>query len=89
MRAPIESLGWDFTASPDLYISEMEGQPFRRDGVIQNETNKRSLHLIDIENLLGDPFCSDPCRIQETFDTYWCLADWRPGDQVLIAANAA
>ena len=55
--------------------------------VVPSEVPQRSLHLIDIENLLGDPFCQDLDLIRTTFETYARITNWQPEDQVLIAAN--
>ena len=47
----------------------------------------RSLHLVDIENLVGEPTLWRPGRIKATFDAYLQTATWRPGDSLVIAAN--
>ncbi len=47
----------------------------------------RSLHLVDIENLVGEPTLWRPDRIKATFDAYLQTAIWRPGDSLVIAAN--
>ncbi len=47
----------------------------------------RSLHLVDIENLVGEPTLWRPDRIKATFDAYLQIAIWRPGDSLVIAAN--
>ena len=47
----------------------------------------RSLHLVDIENLVGEPTLWRPDRIKATFDAYLQTATWRPGDSLVIAAN--
>ena len=48
---------------------------------------QRSLHLVDIENLLGNPLCEDTSHIEETLHAYRQLSDWQVTDQVLVAAN--
>jgi hypothetical protein len=48
----------------------------------------RTLHLIDIENLLGAPRAS-AADVAEVLDRYLDLAGWQPGDIVNIAANPA
>ena len=47
----------------------------------------RSLHLVDIENLVGEPTSWRPDRIRATFDAYLQTAIWRPGDTLVVAAN--
>jgi hypothetical protein len=49
-------------------------------------TATRSLHLVDIENLAGDP-CASPAVVLDTFDHYLELARWQPKDHVIVAAN--
>ncbi len=51
------------------------------------EDQQRSLHLVDIENLLSDPLCEDTGYIEATISDYKHLSNWRAGDQVLVAAN--
>jgi hypothetical protein len=46
----------------------------------------RTLHLVDIENLIGDPVAMGPV-VHETLDQYRALAGWRPGDHAIVAAN--
>ena len=46
----------------------------------------RSLHLVDIENLVGEPTSWRPDRIRATFDAYLQTATWRPGDSLVVAA---
>lgn len=67
-----------FSVPPHIYLSTMD---------TDRPEKVRSLHLVDIENLLGDPFCEDTSYFDETVDEYKELADWRATDQVLIAAN--
>jgi hypothetical protein len=47
----------------------------------------RSIHLVDIENLVGEPTSWRPNRIRATFDAYLQTATWRPGDTLVVAAN--
>ena len=46
----------------------------------------RTLHLIDLENLIGDPVAKGPV-VGETLDRFRTLAGWRPGDHAIVAAN--
>src|SRR5262245_6904073 len=46
----------------------------------------RTLHLVDLENLVGDPRSTGPI-VRHTFDRYLELAGWHDGDQVLVASN--
>jgi hypothetical protein len=48
--------------------------------------NARTLHLIDLENLLGDQR-KDPSVAAVGLNRYLELAVWRPGDHVLVAAH--
>jgi uncharacterized LabA/DUF88 family protein len=69
------------------YDSVTHRVPPSANRVARSEVPQRSLHLIDIENLLGDPFCQDLDLIRTTFETYARITNWQPEDQVLIAAN--
>jgi hypothetical protein len=46
----------------------------------------RTLHLIDIENLIGDPWITGP-RVAEVYEAALVEAGYRPGDLVFVAAN--
>lgn len=46
----------------------------------------RTLHLIDLENLVGDPVAKGPV-VGATLERYRTLAGWRLGDQAIVAAN--
>jgi len=48
---------------------------------------ERALHLIDLENLCGDPAAPPPVALG-VLEAYLARAGWRPGDQAVIAANA-
>ena len=47
----------------------------------------RSLHLVDIENLVGEPASWRPDQIRATFHAYLETAAWRTGDSLVVAAN--
>jgi hypothetical protein len=47
----------------------------------------RSLHLVDIENLVGAPTSWRPDRIKAVFGNYLRAATWRLGDTLVVAAN--
>lgn len=49
-------------------------------------TGTRTLHLVDIENLVGDP-TAPAAEVLAALDNYLTLAGWREGDQVILAAN--
>lgn len=51
-----------------------------------NPTRTRTLHLVDIENLVGDPF-AEAASVLAALDSYLRLSGWREGDQVILAAN--
>ena len=46
----------------------------------------RTLHLVDLENLVGDPRAKGPI-VRRTFDRYLARAGRREGDQMLVASN--
>ena len=48
--------------------------------------NVRTLHIVDIENLMGDPHAGTTA-VAEAFRAYLTRAGYRPGDLVLVAAN--
>lgn len=48
----------------------------------------RTLHLVDIENLVGDPVAVGPLALG-ALKEYLEISGWREGDQVIIAANPA
>ncbi len=47
---------------------------------------ERTLHLVDLENLLGDPWATGP-RVGWALEQYFEVAGWRTGDLVYVAAN--
>ena len=49
-------------------------------------TLKRQLHLVDIENLLGDPRPSE-CAVSEALALYAQLVDVRGPNQIIVACN--
>jgi hypothetical protein len=46
----------------------------------------RGLHLVDLENLLADPWARGPA-VGRALDQYLERADFRPGDLVFVAGN--
>jgi hypothetical protein len=48
----------------------------------------RTLHLVDLENLLGDPRAEGRTALH-ALDVYLELAAWRDGDVVVLATNPA
>ena len=46
----------------------------------------RTLHLVDIENLVGDPF-APPTEVVQRIREYLVAADWRDGDHVVVAGH--
>ena len=48
----------------------------------------RALHLVDLENLIGDPRARGSI-VTDAFDRYRALAAWQPGDHTVLAANPA
>ena len=48
--------------------------------------SQRSLHLLDLENLVGDPCAAAPL-VHETLTRYFRVARWREGDHVIVASN--
>jgi hypothetical protein len=52
----------------------------------QLDVRTRTLHLVDIENLIGDP-CADGATAAQVLDDYLVAARWSDHDLVVIAAN--
>lgn len=48
--------------------------------------NRRTLHIIDIENVMGNPRAGTTA-VAEAFRAYLARAGYRPGDLVVVAAN--
>lgn len=51
-------------------------------------TTTRGLHLVDADNLLGDPITVDPSAIRRTFAAYRRAARFAPGDHAVVASCA-
>jgi hypothetical protein len=51
-----------------------------------SSTTSRTLHLVDLENLLGDPRAEADVALA-TFSTYLDIAGWQPDDHVILATN--
>jgi hypothetical protein len=49
-------------------------------------SGRRGLHLVDLENLLADPWASGP-SVGHALDEYLERAHFRPGDLVFVAGN--
>lgn len=49
----------------------------------------RTLHLVDVDNLLGDPRLATPASIRRTMKRYREVAAFRSGDVVVLATNHA
>jgi hypothetical protein len=49
-------------------------------------TSRRSLHLVDIENLTGGGVIS-AAALHAALDDYLCIAAWQPDDHVVLAAH--
>lgn len=47
---------------------------------------ERAIHLVDLENLLGDPWARGRC-VGRAVVRYAQVAGWQPGDLVVVAAN--
>ena len=77
----------DLAVPPLFYSVPMAALNKKSESVIPEEGLQRSLHLVDIENLLSDPFCEDTGYIEATISDYKDVSEWRAGDQVLVAAN--
>ena len=54
--------------------------------VIDVAAQVRNLHLVDLENLLGDPWATGP-RVGWALEQYFEVAGWTRGDLVYVAAN--
>ena len=53
---------------------------------IPTATATRTMHLVDLENLVGDPY-ADGETAMAVLDRYLELAHWQPGDLVHVAVN--
>jgi hypothetical protein len=53
---------------------------------IPANVSTRTLHLVDLENLVGDPYADGSAAI-EVFEEYLVASHWEPGDQVQVAVN--
>jgi hypothetical protein len=51
-------------------------------------SSHRTLHLVDLENLVGDPRANGATALA-TFDSYLELAHWHHDDHVILASNPA
>ena len=51
-----------------------------------SDINGRTLHLVDLENLAGDPRVGTETALR-VFDDYLDAAHWQPGDHVILASN--
>ena len=87
MNALNTSTSDHFTVPSSSYRSDMQAVAVRGYETSQYATPKRTLHVVDIENLLGDPFFSDMGAAQKTFERYQFAAEWREGDLMLVAAS--
>lgn len=47
----------------------------------------RTLHLVDVDNLLNDPSTTNRLQIATIFDAYRWVAQFRPGDHVVVATG--
>jgi hypothetical protein len=52
-----------------------------------SRTDARALHLIDVDNLLGDPGTVDAATIGHVLDSYRAASSYREGDHVVIATG--
>lgn len=50
------------------------------------DVRQRTLHLVDLENLVGDPF-AEVDEVRRVLADYLVLSDWREGDLVTVAVN--
>ena len=53
---------------------------------ITSITSRRSLHLVDLENLVGDPRAEASAAL-EVFGEYLDAAHWEAGDHLIVACN--
>ena len=47
----------------------------------------RTLHLVDIENLVGEPVAWTDKNVEAVFFEYLQEANWQPGDSLVVASN--
>ncbi len=50
------------------------------------DVRQRTLHLVDLENLVGDPF-AEVDEVQRALAEYLEVSGWQPGDLVSVAVN--
>ena len=63
------------------------GRCHRRVVPVARPGKNRTLHLVDIENLVGEPAAWTDENVVAVFDEYLRVAGWQPGDSVVVASN--
>ena len=63
------------------------GRCHRRVVPVARPGKNRTLHLVDIENLVGEPAAWTDENVVAVFDEYLQEADWQPGDSLVVASN--
>ena len=63
------------------------GRCHKRVVPVARRGKNRTLHLVDIENLVGEPVAWTDKNVEAVFFEYLQEADWQPGDSLVVASN--
>lgn len=71
----------------NLLVAESKRSRRRRATRRIDRCTDRAVHLVDADNLIGDPATTDLAVIRDTFDRYREASGYRAGDHVVIATG--
>lgn len=63
------------------------GRCHKRVVPVARRGKNRTLHLVDIENLVGEPIAWTDKNVEAVFFEYLQEANWQPGDSLVVASN--
>ena len=63
------------------------GRCHKRVMPVARRGKNRTLHLVDIENLVGEPVAWTDKNVEAVFFEYLQEANWQPGDSLVVASN--
>ncbi len=63
------------------------GRCHKRVVPVARRGKNRTLHLVDIENLVGEPVAWTDKNVEAVFFEYLQEANWQPGDSLVVASN--
>ena len=63
------------------------GRCHKRVMTVARRGKNRTLHLVDIENLVGEPVAWTDKNVEAVFFEYLQEANWQPGDSLVVASN--